>query len=181
MSRGLHPSLAKAQGNINQRAQNAANREMIDAGTKFAGDLATYSFNSSRLNDLKGSLGRSYSQYFDITQDPGASDVERALATEKMQGLDIVNSSTNITNLDEFGGLYDKVMGGTSKYSDIMSKQKIAQIKADAIKEVARAKRDSSIRLQREKLIHDDGLGDVGDDSFGSLSDIFAIDGYFGE
>lgn len=152
--KGMSNAMNQTQSQLDQRSRNAANREMIDAGTKFAGDLATYNVDSSRLGNLKESLARSYGQYYGMSEDPNADSTQKALALEKMQGLDLLDASTNIGNVGEFGDLYKTIMGDTSKYADLIGKQKVAQIRAETLKEIARVKTDNARRMKREELIY---------------------------
>jgi hypothetical protein len=146
------------QQQLDAGPQLQANQNILNAGAKFGSALANFNLNSGRLNRIRESILNQKNIYASRNQDASLSDLDRNLALEKYMDLDMLDSSVNIGNVDEFGGLYDKIFGDGPGLTETALEQKKldvgiqkAKIRADALIKATNTRASSAQKMQINK------------------------------
>ena len=135
---------ANFQNNLNSQAGRARAGNIMDSGISAFTNALSLTRKQNRLSDLKNVLSRSYQTYMGEANDPKASELERAMARDQATNFDLFGGMLNIDNIDDASGVYKDI-------SDITSKLNVARIRADALREITRAKNNSQQHIQRMK------------------------------
>ncbi len=160
----VNAKYASFQNNMDTRARNANLRENITAGVDEITQATDLVRRYNKLKSVNAALGNQADAYGNMAEGAGStgnadgvpdlSNLDpsiRYAAMQKAQELQLMKSGIDVSNIDQFGDMYGKFNAGAPDISKMISTQKIAKIRADALQSIANARNKTLIQLQRIK------------------------------
>ncbi len=145
-----------AQNYIAEKARNTNIREKMGVATTGIQDLVDIYRRQQKYKQITAAMGK------DPAMDPGAETGVQGysgLPPEAQYGLDqnaqdlkMLQAGLDVNNIDKFAEVYDKYASHRPDISKLISASRIAKIRADAMSQVANARANAAIKLQRDKL-----------------------------